>query len=57
MSKAFDKVWHAGVIFKLKRNGISGKLLILVENYLLNRKQRVLINGSASERGVIESCK
>ena len=55
MSKAFDKVWHAGLIFKLKQNGISGGLLILLENYLSNRKQGVLINGSASEWGEIES--
>ena len=55
MSKAFDKVWHAGLIFKLKQNGISGGLLIILENYLSNRKQRVLINGSASEWGEIES--
>ena len=27
ISKAFDKVWHEGVIFKLKCNGISGNLL------------------------------
>ena len=24
ISKAFDKVWHDGLIFKLKQNGISG---------------------------------
>ena len=27
ISKAFDKVWHEGIIFKLKQNGISGELL------------------------------
>ena len=27
ISKAFDKVWHQGVLFKLKQNGISGNLL------------------------------
>ena len=27
ISKAFDKVWHNGIIFKLKCNGISGNLL------------------------------
>ena len=30
MSKAFDKVWHKGLIFKLKQNGISSNLLKLV---------------------------
>ena len=38
ISKAFDKVWHEGLIFKLKRNGISGSLLNLFENYHQNRK-------------------
>ena len=27
ISKAFDKVWHDGLLFKLKQNGISGNLL------------------------------
>ena len=26
ISKAFDKVWHEGLTFKLKRNGVSGPL-------------------------------
>ena len=42
ISKAFDKVWHDGLILKLKQNGISGSLLNLFQNYLSNRKQRVL---------------
>ena len=29
ISKAFDKVWHDGLIFKLQQNGISGELLNL----------------------------
>ena len=55
MSKAFDKVWHEGLLFKLKQNGINGKLLKLLKSYLSNRKQRVFINGSESEWGDIES--
>ena len=27
ISKAVDKVWHEGIIFKLNKNGISGDLL------------------------------
>ena len=38
MSKAFDKVWHEGLIFKLKQNGVTGKLLKLLV-------QRVVHNG------------
>ena len=55
ISKAFDKVWHDGLIFKLKQNGISGNLLNLFQNYLKDRKQRVVLNGSSSDYSVIES--
>ena len=55
ISKAFDKVWHDGLIFKLRQNGISGSLLQLFENYLLNRNQPVVLNGSLSNYSVIES--
>ena len=48
ISKAFDKVWHDGLIFKLKQNGISGNLLNLLSNFLRNRKQRVVLNGETS---------
>ena len=48
MSKAFDKVWRDGLIFKLKRNGISCNLLNLLSNFLRNRKQRVVLNGQSS---------
>ena len=44
-SKAFDKLWHEGLILKLKQNGISGGLLKLFENYLHNRKQSVVLDG------------
>ena len=55
ISKVFDKVWHDGLIFKLRQNGISGKLLKLFQNYLNNRKQRVVLNGSFSEYSAVES--
>ena len=48
ISKAFDKVWHEGLVFKLKQNGISGKLLNIFEDFLRNRKQRVVLNGQTS---------
>ena len=48
LSKAFDKVWHEGIIFNLKCNGISGNLIKFLENYLFNRYQRVVLNGKES---------
>ena len=49
LSKAFDKVWHDGLIYKLASLSISGDLLKLVQNYLDNRFQRVLLNDQTSE--------
>ena len=49
MSKAFDKVWHDGLLHKLKQNGIDGKLHKLLTNYLSNRRQRVVLNGEISD--------
>ena len=46
--KAFDKFWHQGLLFKLESFGIRGKLLNLLEDYLSNRFQRVLLNGKES---------
>ena len=53
ISKAFDKVWHDGLVLKLKNYGISGPLLELIESYLSNRKQRIVLNGKCSEWSII----
>ena len=45
ISKAFDKVWHKGLIYKLRQYGVSGNLLALLTDFLSNRKQRVVLNG------------
>ena len=55
ISNAFDEVWHDGLVFKLKQNGISGSLLKLFENYLHNRKQRAVLNVSFSDYSEIKS--
>ena len=55
MSKAFDKVWHEGLLFKLKQNGISGQILKLLTNYLDKRKRRVLLNDWESHWAIVES--
>ena len=48
ISKAFDRVWHKGLLYKLKCMGINGNFLKLVESFLSNRYQRVVLNGHAS---------
>ena len=48
ISKAFDKVWHNGLIYKLKQNGVSGNLWKLIIYFLDARKQRVVLNAQYS---------
>ena len=48
ISKAFDRVWHRGLLFKLRSIGISGDLIDWFSNYLDNRQQRVCIKGFCS---------
>ena len=47
--KAFAKVWHDGIIFKLKAYAAEAELLSLLKNYIENRKQRAFLNGQTSE--------
>ena len=55
ISKAFDRVWHDGLIYKLKRCGVSGELLSLIQNFLKDRKQRTVLNGQSSSWGDISA--
>ena len=48
ISKAFDKIWHDGLFFKMKQNGISGSLLNVITDFLYQSKQRVVLNGQHS---------
>ena len=47
-SKAFDRVWNKGLLFKLKSYGIADPLLSLIKNFLSDRLQRVVHNGQTS---------
>ena len=49
ISKAFDRVWHRGLLFKLRLMGLSGTLLSWFSSYLDNRHQRVAVEGSLSD--------
>ena len=48
ISKAFDKVWHEGLILKLSHNGISGNRSYLLKDFLKFRKQRKILNSQDS---------
>ena len=48
ISKAFDKVWHEGLLYKLKQNGVSGNRLNIITDFLSLRKQRVVSNAQLS---------
>ena len=48
ISKAFDKVWHEGLVFKLQQNCMTCNLLNILEDVLRNRKQRLILNGQTS---------
>ena len=47
-SKAFDTVPHARLMLKLEAHGIANKAQVWIKNWLSNRKQRVVINGTKS---------
>jgi len=48
-SKAFDKVSHEKLVRKLQGYGIQGNIFNWIRNWLLGRKQRVVLNGEDSE--------
>ena len=44
----FDRVWHDGLLYKVKSNGIDSNLFKLIKSLLNNRSQRVVLNGQSS---------
>ena len=48
-AKAFDKVPHNKLLFKLESLGIRGNLLAWFRSYLSGRRHRVVINGKPSD--------
>ena len=49
ISKAFDRVWHAGLLHKLKSYGISGQIFGLISSFLSNKQLRVVLDGKSSQ--------
>ena len=49
ISKAFDRVWHTGLLHKFKSYGISGPIFSLISSFLSNRQLRVVLDGKSSQ--------
>ena len=46
ISRAFDRIWNAGLLLKLEAAGVKGKVLEWFKSNLSNRKQRVVLSGA-----------
>ena len=46
--KAFDKVPHQRLIFKLKLHGMGNSIINWIEQWLTHRRQRVVVDGEVS---------
>ena len=49
MSKASDRVWHAGLLHNLKSYGISGQIFGLISSFLSNKQLHVVLDGKSSQ--------
>ena len=49
ISKAFDRVWHAGLLRKLKSYGISGQIFGLISSFLSKKRLRIVLGGKSSQ--------
>ena len=49
ISKAFDRVWHAGLLHKIRSYGISGQIFDLISSFLSNRRLQVVLDEKSSQ--------
>ena len=55
ISKAFDRVWHVGLLHKPKSYGISGQIFDLISSFLSNRRLRVVLDWKSSQEYSVNS--
>ena len=48
ISAAFDGVWHKGLIAKLRQNGVTDKVLMILKSYLSGRKATTVVEDAKS---------
>ena len=49
ISKAFNRVWHAGLLYKLRSYGISGQIFGLISFFLSNWWLQLVLVGKSSQ--------
>ena len=52
---AFDRVWHNGLLAKLRSKGVSGMLLTSLQSYLQGRSIKVVLSGQSSDASPINA--
>ena len=55
ISKAFDRVWHASLLHKLRSYGISGQIFGLIFSFLSNRQLWVVLEGKSSQEYLVNA--
>jgi hypothetical protein len=55
IKSAFDSVWHAGLLTKLSQIGVDGRLHAWLKDYITNRYQQVLYNGTCSGKLLVRA--
>ena len=55
ISKAFDRVWHAGLLHKFKSYGISDQIFGVISSFLSNRWLRVVLDGKSSQEYPVDA--
>ena len=53
ISKAFDRVWHAGLLHKLTSSGILGQICGFISSFLSNRRLQVVLDGKSSQEYLV----
>ena len=49
ISKAFNRIWHVGLLHQLRSYKISGQIFGLISSFLSNRRLQVVLDGMSSQ--------
>ena len=55
ISKSFDRVWHAGLLHKLRSYEISGHIFGHISSFLSNRRLRLVLDGKSSQEYPVDT--